>query len=169
LHTILAFPMASAPVQRLHFVRANPNRRSAMTQRIQDIMTKQVHTVRSDAMLLEVARVMRDKRIGDVLVTNSDGTLRGIVTDRDIVVRADAAAKPLDQTQVSEICTEQLVKLTPDSSIDEAVKVMREHAIRRVPVVRDGQPVGVVTIGDLARYKDPDSALAQISSAAPNN
>jgi CBS domain-containing protein len=139
-----------------------------MAQQIQDIMTKQVHTVRSDAMLLDVARLMRDKQIGDVLVTNRDGTLRGIVTDRDIVVRADAASKALDKTQVGEVCTDKLVKLTPTSSIDEAVKIMREHAIRRVPVVRDGQPIGIVTIGDLARYMDPNSALAQISSAAPN-
>lgn len=140
-----------------------------MAQQIHDIMTRQVHTVPIDATLLQVARLMRDKRIGDVLVTNHDGTLRGIVTDRDIVVRADAAAKPLDQTQVGEICTDELVKLTPDSSIDEAVRVMREHAIRRVPVVQDGRAVGIVSIGDLARHRDPDSALAQISSAAPNN
>ena len=140
-----------------------------MAQQIQDIMTKQIHTVPSDASLLDVARMMRDQRIGDVLVTERDGKLCGIVTDRDIVVRADAAAKPLDRTQVREICTDQVVELAPTSSIDDAVKVMREHAIRRVPVVRDGQPVGIVSIGDLARHKDPDSALAQISSAAPNN
>ena len=140
-----------------------------MAQQIQDIMTKQIHTVSTDATLLDVARLMRDKRIGDVLVTGRDGTLCGIVTDRDIVVRADAAAKPLDRTKVGDICTSQLVKLAPSSSIDEAVKVMREHAIRRVPVVQDGHPVGIVSIGDLARHKDPDSALAQISSAAPNN
>lgn len=140
-----------------------------MAQQIQDIMTKQIHTVRSDASLLDVARMMRDQRIGDVLVTEGDGTLCGIVTDRDIVVRADASARPLDQTQVREICTEQLVNLSPECSIDEAVQVMREHAIRRVPVVRDGHAVGIVTIGDLARCKDPNSALAQISSAAPNN
>lgn len=140
-----------------------------MAQQIQDIMTKQVHTVRSDATIRDVARLMRDKRIGDVLVTNPDGTLRGIVTDRDIVVRADAASKALDTTQVGEVCTDKLVKLTPSSSVDEAVKIMREHAIRRVPVVRDGKPIGIVTIGDLARYMDPNSALAQISSAAPNN
>ena len=140
-----------------------------MAQQIQDIMTKQIHTVRSDASLLDVARMMRDQRIGDVLVTEGDGTLCGIVTDRDIVVRADASSRPLDRTQVREICTEQLVNLSPESSIDEAVQVMREHAIRRVPVVRDGHAVGIVTIGDLARCKDPNSALAQISSAAPNN
>lgn len=140
-----------------------------MAQHIQDIMTRQVHTVRSDAMLLDVARVMRDKQIGDVLVTNQDGTLCGIVTDRDIVVRADAAAKPLDKTSVGEICTEQTINLSPRSSLDEAVNIMRQHSIRRVPVVDNGCPVGIVTIGDLARQLDPNSALAQISSAAPNN
>lgn len=140
-----------------------------MAQQIQDIMTKQLHTVGKDVPLLDVARMMRDQRIGDVLVTNRDGTLCGIVTDRDIVVRADALGKPLNKTPVGDICTDTLVKLSPTSSIDEAVSIMREHAIRRVPVVRDGCAVGIVTIGDLARHKDPNSALAQISTAAPNN
>lgn len=140
-----------------------------MAQQIQDIMTTQVQTVKSETTLIEVARMMRDKQIGDVLVTNRDGTLRGIVTDRDIVVRADAVGKPLDRTQVGDICSDQLVKLSPTSTLDEAVKVMRDHAIRRVPVVKDGQAIGIVSIGDLARHQDPRSALAQISSAAPNN
>ena len=112
---------------------------------------------------------MRDQRIGDVLVTHRDGTPCGIVTDRDIVVRADAAGRPLDRTPVGDICTDDVVKLSPTSSIDEAVTVMREHAVRRVPVVRDGHAVGIVTIGDLARHKDPNFALAEISAAAPNN
>jgi CBS domain-containing protein len=140
-----------------------------MSQQIQDIMTKQLHTVRAEATVLEVARMMRDQRIGDVIVTNRDGTLRGIVTDRDIVVRADAAAKPLDKTHVGDICSDQLVQLTPTSTVHEAIQLMRQHAIRRVPVVRDGHAVGIVSIGDLARYRDPNSALAEISSAAPNN
>jgi predicted transcriptional regulator len=72
-------------------------------------------------------------------------------------------------TQVGEICSDKLLKLMPTSTIDEAVRMMREHAIRRVPVVRDSQPVGIVTIGDLARHQDPKSALAQISAAPPNN
>jgi CBS domain-containing protein len=140
-----------------------------MAQQIQDIMTKQLHMVSSEATLLEVARMMRDQRIGDVIVTTRDGTLRGIVTDRDIVVRAVATGKPVDKMQVGDICSDQLVTVTPTSTVDEAAQLMRQHAIRRVPVVRDGHAVGIVSIGDLARYKDPDSALAQISSAAPNN
>lgn len=140
-----------------------------MAQAIESIMTRQVHTVRSDVSVLEVARLMRDLKIGDVLVTNRDGSLRGIVTDRDIVVRAVASGKSLDRTQVGEVCTDNLVKLEPTSTIDDAVRVMRDHAIRRVPVVYDGHPVGIITIGDLARHQDPKSALAQISSSAPNN
>jgi CBS domain-containing protein len=140
-----------------------------MAQQIQDIMTKQLHIVGREVPLLDVARMMRDQRIGDVLVTNRDGSLCGIVTDRDIVVRADASARPLDKTPVGDICSDEVVKLSPDSSIEDAVRIMRERAIRRVPVVRDGKVVGIVTIGDLARHKDPNSALAQISAAAPNN
>ncbi|MBX3155055.1 MAG: CBS domain-containing protein [Deltaproteobacteria bacterium] len=140
-----------------------------MARQVQDIMTRQVHTVRGDAAIVDVARVMRDQKIGDVLVTNTDGTLLGIVTDRDIVVRAVAAGKPVDKLKVADIVTDQLVSVSPTSTVDEAIKVMRTHAVRRVPVVQDGKPTGILTIGDLARHQDPRSALAQISSAAANN
>jgi CBS domain-containing protein len=140
-----------------------------VAQQIQDIMTKQVHTVRTDASVLEVARIMRDRRIGDVLVTDEDGSLCGIITDRDIVVRAVAAGMSLDQTKVSEICTEDLVQVDANASIEEIIAIMREHAIRRVPVVHGDKPIGIVSIGDLARARDPNSALADISAAAPNN
>jgi len=141
----------------------------AVAPQLQDIMTKQVQTVRTDAPLLEVARIMRDRRSGDVLVTDEDGSLCGIVTDRDIVVRAVAAGLPLDETTVGEICSEDLVQVDATASIEEIIRIMREHAIRRVPVVHGDRPIGIVSIGDLARYKDPSSALAEISSAAPNN
>jgi len=139
-----------------------------MPQQIQEIMTKQIHEVGTGATIREAARLMRDQQIGDVLITNPDGTLFGILTDRDIVVRADAEARSLDTTTVDQIAShDSLVKLEPTASVEEAVKLMREHAVRRVPVVRDGKPVGIVSIGDLAQEKDPRSALAAISSAAP--
>jgi CBS domain-containing protein len=140
-----------------------------MTQHVQDIMTKQVHTVRSDTPLLQVARLMREKNIGDVLVLEPDSSLRGIVTDRDIVVRAVAVGKPLDKTTAAEVCSNRLLTLSPTASVEDAIKVMKEHGIRRIPVVRDNKPIGIVTLGDLARHRDPSSALGQISSAAPNN
>src|SRR5688572_13042894 len=91
-------------VLRLHPARTS---KEEPMQLVQEIMTKQLHIVRSDTTVFEVARLMRDARIGDVLVTNRDGTLRGIITDRDIVVRAAAAGKQLDRTQVGEICTDR--------------------------------------------------------------
>ncbi|HTL37902.1 MAG TPA: endopeptidase La [Kofleriaceae bacterium] len=139
-------------------------------QKIQDVMTKVVHCVGEDASLREVARMMRDEKIGDVLVTNPEGRLTGIITDRDIVVRAVAEGGDIDSLRAKDIATDHCVTLHPDSGIAEAVKLMTENAIRRIPVVaEDEHPVGIVTIGDLAAQRDPDSALGQISTAAPNN
>jgi CBS domain-containing protein len=139
-----------------------------MGHQIQEIMNRQVQTVERDTTLRQVARLMLDQHIGDVLVTERDGRLCGIVTDRDVVVRGVAPGRDLDSTGCGEICSEEVIKLEPSSSLDQAVQLMRDHAVRRVPVVKDGVPVGIVSIGDLARALDPSSALAQISNAPPN-
>jgi CBS domain-containing protein len=140
-------------------------------QKVQDVMTKQVHSVDESASIREVARLMRDQKIGDVLVTDAEGKLCGIITDRDVVVRAVAnEGNDLDQLRAKDVCTgDHIATLSPQSGVDEAVKMMTEKAIRRIPVVENECPVGIVTIGDLAAQRDPESALGQISSAAPNN
>jgi len=140
-------------------------------QKVQDVMTKAVCSVNEDASIREVARLMRDQKIGDVLVTDAQGKLCGIITDRDIVVRAVAdEGNDLDQLCAKDVCTaDHMVTVTPSSGIDEALKLMTEKAIRRIPVVENECPVGIVTIGDLAAQRDPNSALGQISAAAPNN
>jgi CBS domain-containing protein len=91
------------------------------------------------------------------------------VTDRDIVVRAVAEDQDLDTMTVSDIETAKVVTLRADAPVDEAIRLMREHAVRRIPVVEDDCPIGIVSIGDLAQTRDPESALGQISRAAPNN
>ncbi|MGE5186483.1 MAG: endopeptidase La [Acidobacteriota bacterium] len=141
----------------------------AAHQKIQDVMTKQVHCVNRKSTVREVARIMRDQKIGDVLVTDDQGKLCGIVTDRDLVIRAVAENKDLDSMTVGDIHTDKLVTLDPSSEVDEAVKLMRDKAIRRIPVVQNDVPVGIVSIGDLAQQRDPNSALGQISKAQPNN
>jgi hypothetical protein len=102
-----------------------------MVQVIEDIMTKEIHSVCEHATLGQVAKVMHDQQVGDVLVTDGNGKLRGIVTDRDIVVRAIADGKNMHTTKVGDICTARPVTLQPDSTVEEAVKLMRENAIRR--------------------------------------
>jgi CBS domain-containing protein len=115
----------------------------------------------------DVARVMRDRHIGDVLVSSS-GKLRGIATDRDIVVRCVAEGGDLERIEIGELLSTDPVMVDPQDPVEDAVKRMVEHSIRRLPVVEDGRLVGVVTLGDLARDRDEDSALANISAARPN-
>jgi CBS domain-containing protein len=111
---------------------------------------------------------MRDNDIGDVLIMDQDGRLRGIVTDRDIIVRGIANDRQPDSTPIGEVCSPDLVAVDADDDADQAVQMMRQRAVRRIPVMEDGQVIGVVSLGDMAIEKDPDSALAQIS-AAPEN
>lgn len=135
---------------------------------IQEAMTKDPVQVGQEATIQEVAALMRDHDIGDVLVTSDEGSLVGIATDRDIVVRCLAEGYGPD-SPVGSACTTDPITLTLSDKAGDAVKTMREHAIRRVPVVDGGRPVGIVSIGDLATEYDSDSALADISKAPPDS
>jgi CBS domain-containing protein len=110
---------------------------------------------------------MRDRDIGDVLVVD-DGSIRGIVTDRDIVVRCVADGADLENAKVGDVCSADLTTVTADATVEEAARIMRDSALRRLPVVDRGAPVGIVTLGDLAVQADPHSALGGISAARPN-
>jgi CBS domain-containing protein len=110
---------------------------------------------------------MRDSDIGEVIVVEG-GNLFGIVTDRDIVVRGIASDKDPSTTRLDEICSRDLATVSSDTPVEDAVRIMRDKAIRRLPVVEAGKPVGVVSIGDLAVERDPVSTLADISKAPPN-
>ena len=110
---------------------------------------------------------MRDSNIGDVIVADN-GQICGIVTDRDVVVRATAEGRDPAKTKLADICSQELTTASPSDSVDQAVQLMRRKAIRRLPVVENGRAVGIVSIGDLAQERDPTSALSDIS-AAPSN
>ena len=139
-----------------------------MAQTIRDLMTEQVVCLDAGATASEAAKKMRDSDIGNVLVTR-DGSLIGIVTDRDLVLRGIAEGKDPDELTLGDLATSDLVTVTGDESVDDVISLIREKNIRRVPVVEGDKPVGIVSLGDLARERDSDSALADISSAAPNN
>ena len=139
-----------------------------MAQSINEVMTHDPRTVDTGSPLVDAAREMREGDTGSILVTQ-DGRLVGILTDRDIVVKAIADGRDPSSTQAGEVCTRDPQTLTPDASVDDAIRLVREHDVRRIPVVQDGRPVGVVSIGDLAIERDEDSALADLSSAPANN
>ncbi len=139
-----------------------------MTERIRDVMTTNPQTLPESTIVREAAETMRANDIGDVIVNDDNGQLTGILTDRDIIVRVVAEGRDPRTTRIGDIASRELTAVSPDDPLDRAVQLMRERAIRRLPVVEQGKPVGIVSIGDLALYRDPDSALADISAAPPN-
>ncbi|MEG3627930.1 CBS domain-containing protein [Streptomyces poriticola] len=141
-----------------------------MTRRIRDVMSPATAAVEPMTTVTRAARLMRERDVGDVLVAY-DSDLFGVLTDRDIVLRAVADGRDPDDTPVGSVCTPPpVVTLGPEDTTDRAVELMRQHAVRRIPVVEHGGcPVGVVSLGDLAVLEDPDSPLADISRAAPDH
>ncbi|MGH9183903.1 MAG: CBS domain-containing protein [Acidimicrobiales bacterium] len=130
-------------------------------------MTPNPATVAASDSIADAARRMKAENIGDVLVVR-DERVCGLVTDRDIVVRVVAEGRDIDGTRVEEICSGDLVCLTPQDTVEDAVRVMAERAVRRLPIAEGGRPLGVVSIGDLAIEREGDSVLADISVAPPN-
>ncbi|HLV75509.1 CBS domain protein [Actinomadura hallensis] len=140
-----------------------------MPPRVSDVMTAAPETLPLDATLYEAARVMRDRGIGDVLVTYA-GRLCGVVTDRDIVVRAVAESRDTSLTPLGDVCTAELTTVSPDDDTGTAARLMCEQAVRRLPVVdAEHRPVGIVCIGDLAVANGDVGPLPEISKAPPNN
>lgn len=138
-----------------------------MADTLRDVMTSDPTTLATSASVRDAARVMADQSIGNVIVMQDDNVY-GIVTDRDITVRAVAEGRDPQSTTVGDICTTNPQTLSPDDSVREAVQLMRDSAVRRIPVVENGRPVGIVALGDLAVERDPDSALSEISAAPPD-
>jgi CBS domain-containing protein len=134
---------------------------------VQDVMTRDPVILPPSASLVDAAKTMREGGIGDVVVGDDD-ELIGIVTDRDIVIRALAEDRDPHTTTLVDITSRELTTVSPDDTIETAVRLIREHAIRRLPVVSGGRVVGIVTLGDLALAQDRASALADVS-AAPSN
>lgn len=136
-------------------------------ERVRDVMTAEPVTLDAASPIRRAAALMKERDVGDVLVTE-DGELHGILTDRDIVVRALATGRDLDGA-IGEICTTSPVTVGPEDALDAARDRMRKRAVRRIPVVdEENQPVGIVSLGDLAIERAPRSALGRIS-AAPSN
>jgi len=136
------------------------------TGKVSDIMTPAPVGVYYSQTIGETARIMRDTQVGAVLVVN-DGALSGVVTDRDLVVRGLAEGEGPD-SPVGPLCSGDLIGVASDADVNQAEQLMREHAVRRLPVISEGQVVGIVSMGDLAISADEDSPLAAVSRAQPN-
>ena len=138
----------------------------AQRGKVRDIMTTAPVGVYYSQTIGETARIMRDTQVGAVLVVN-DGALSGMVTDRDLVLRGLAEGEGPD-SPVGPLCSGDLIGVAADADFYQAEQLMREHAVRRLPVIDEGQVVGIVSMGDLALTADADSPLAAVSRAQPN-
>jgi signal-transduction protein with cAMP-binding, CBS, and nucleotidyltransferase domain len=139
-----------------------------MAQSVRDVMTTNPTTLPATTTIGAAARAMRDKDIGAVIVVDDQDSACGIVTDRDIVVRAVADDLMPTDVRLGDVCSSELIAVDPSSSVKDAVKLMRQRALRRVPVIEKGRALGIVSLGDLAIEREPDSTLADISAAPPN-
>ncbi len=138
-----------------------------MAASIRDVMTTEPLVLDATQTVAEAATIMRDADVGDVLVRR-EGKVVGIVTDRDVVARVVADGLDPASTQLGEVCSGELHTLSSDATVGDAIALLRAHAVRRIPILDGDDAVGIVSIGDLAMRHDPESALADISAAAPN-
>lgn len=137
---------------------------------VAEVMTTGLKVVQRDTKLPDVARVMRDEDVGVVPVVEQDGRLLGVVTDRDIVVRACVGTKPIAELAASDVMTESVMSVVPEERIRDVLVCMGERQVRRMPVVDDHERLlGIVSIGDIANRAGYDAELQEaferISSA----
>jgi CBS domain-containing protein len=125
-----------------------------MGQSIKDVMTSDPCTIDADKSIAYAAKMMRDEDVGVAPIVESD-KLVGMLTDRDIAVRVVAEGKDPERVTVREVASKQVVTVDPQQDLDEALRIMAKHQVRRLPVLEeDGRLVGVVAQADVAREGD---------------
>ena len=138
--------------------------------RVFEVMTRSLATCAPEAAVSDVAATMRDRNIGSVLVVR-DGTLHGIVTDRDLATRALTGKDQPTDAPVQRYMSNPVVTGSAEWTLEHVSDVMAKHQIRRLPIVEDGQLTGIVSLGDVARHADKKQAVAKslraISEPAP--
>jgi CBS domain-containing protein len=125
-----------------------------MGKDIREVMTSNPRTIEPDKPVADAAKLMRDEDVGLAPVVEGD-RLVGTLTDRDIAIRVVAEGKDPASTSVREVASTDVVTVSPEQDLDEALSLMAQHQVRRVPVVeQDGRLVGVVAQADVARQAD---------------
>lgn len=127
--------------------------------KVREIMTSEgLATATLDTTLTEIAQRMRDENVGAIPIVDDDDRLAGIITDRDIVVRAIAEGDNPDECTAEEILSEELHTIHPDADLEEAADLMASRQIRRLPVLEDEVIIGMISLGDLAVKSGEDEA-----------
>lgn len=125
-----------------------------------DVMTESLINCSPDVTIAKAAKLMRNRNTGDVLVTD-EGKIVGILTDRDIAVRVTAKSLDPDQVLVRDVMSTRMLTGEPNWDLDKIAKMMGKHQIRRLPIVENGVPIGMVSLSDIALHNDHKSHVAQ--------
>lgn len=132
--------------------------------RVRDLMSKSVVTITPEESAALAARLLSRHELGALPVCAADGTLAGIVTDRDIVTRCVAAGEEPGRVPVRDIMSPAPSVITPETPVSAAARLMAQRQVRRLPVVEQGQVVGMLSLGDLARSRRTDTEAAEALS-----
>jgi CBS domain-containing protein len=134
-----------------------------------DIMTPNAECIGENETLLDAAKKMADRGFGAMPICGEDNRLKGMLTDRDIVVQVLAQGKDPSGTKAGELGGEEVVTIGADDSVDLALQTMKDHKVRRLPVIDGHDLIGIVSQGDLAQKIDESKVgdLVEVISAAP--
>ncbi|MFP5321156.1 MAG: CBS domain-containing protein [Acidimicrobiia bacterium] len=144
----------------------------ATTNVARDIMTKDPKIMKVDDRVIDIAKCFAEENIGAVIICNDENRLQGMITDRDLAVEVLAQGKDPQSVTAGELVDgTEVVTIGADDSIDEAIDTMKDHAVRRLPVIDGDQVIGVVSQGDLALHADDTQVgrLVEVISAQPDN
>ena len=129
---------------------------------VREFMTTNAQCIAEDKTLQEAAVLMRDLDYGSLPICGNDGKLTGFITDRDIVVKCLAEGKDARQVLASELAGGKPYWVDADASVDDAVAMMEEHQVRRLPVISDHKLVGIISQGDIARNHYAEQRLGEM-------
>ena len=129
---------------------------------VREFMTTNAQCIAEDKTLQEAAMLMRDLDCGSLPICGSDGKLTGFITDRNIVVKCLAEGEDARQVLASELAGGKPYWVDADASVDDAVTMMEEHQVRRLPVISDHKLVGIISQGDIARNHYAEQRLGEM-------
>jgi CBS domain-containing protein len=137
-------------------------------RKVREVMTADPKTIEPSTPVADAAKLMRDQDVGPIPIVEN-GSLTGILTDRDIVLRVVAEGKDPSSTTAGEVASRDLVTIDPEQTMDEALRLMAQHQVRRLPVAEeDGRLVGIVAQADVARSADDRSTGEVVEEISKN-
>ena len=142
-----------------------------MAKKAREVMSPECKCANENDTILDAAKKLSDLDVGSMPICGEDDRLKGMITDRDIVVKVLAQGKDPGSTKVAELAEGKPVTIGADDSISDAIGTMKEHKVRRLPVIDGHELVGIVSQGDLAQHVDEEDVgdLVETISAAPDN